>query len=431
MKTYIARQPIFNPNMSVYGYELLYRNNDKNEYDIAVDGEFATKSLVSNAVTTFGLQNISDAKYSFINFTEKLLIDGLPKLLEPRDIVVEILENVRPTPEIVDCLKNLKEMKYMLAIDDYTNDPALDCMVELADFVKVDFQQIDHRLRMELPRRPKFRGKIMLAEKVETEEEFNQAKKNGYKLFQGFYFAKPVVFIKERLDISTSTYMRALRELHRPSFSYDRLAALIRLDVNLTYKLLYRINTLNYYRGRRVESIRQALVRMGVNELQRWLVLVLLQDCAPSKCSEFVKTALIRGVFCEEIAGIMNLSPAAGENAFITGMFSMIDSQREEEDLAAVLESAGLSEEIKGALLGNHNIYNTILKFVLDYESGRMEKIDHFVELHGLDPDTVTKIYMRAVRYADFAFNDTFIDAVPQELLKKVSHIAGGSDEKV
>lgn len=404
MKTYVARQPIFDRDQMVFGYELLYRDSAQNCFNPNVGGDRATRAVVSEAITTFGINNLTYGKRAFINFTRALLLSNFPELLNPRDFVIEILETVEVDNRLLARVCELREKGYVLAMDDYTGTGRYNPLFEHVDIVKVDFILNTPKECARIAHSPALRGKTLLAEKVETAERFQKAMEDGYELFQGYFFAKPTVFSKSTAEISNATYMRVIREMARPNADFDRLAQIIRADVSLTYKLLRRINTLEYYRSHRVTSIKHALVRLGFRETRRWFLLVLMQDCARIKTNEIVKTSLVRGVFAEKIAQEMDLR-FYDDEAYIVGMFSMIDSILE-DNLTDILKEVRVSTDVQDALLGKDNALRRILDFIIAYERADWGAVTAFLGQNGLNAGSVTDCYAAAVQYADIAFGE-------------------------
>lgn len=405
MKVFVARQPIFDKKQTLFGYELLYRDSSKNSFNGEVDGSYATRAVISDTITTFGLNNITNNKFAFINFTRPLLLSKFALLLDPDDFVIEILEDVEIDDEIIACVKELKERRYILAIDDYIGLEHYDKIMEYVDIIKVDFSLISHDERTSIANRLSKIDKRLLAEKVETEEDFEKAKRDGYELYQGYYFAKPTIFTKDSTEITSTTYMKMLQEIIKISPNFEKLAETIRSDINMTYKLLHRINTLEYYRRHRVKSIKHALIRMGLREIRRWSMLVLLRDAVGKKLDEIVRTALVRGIFAEKMMELMGFEKRS-ENAFTTGMFSMIDAVIEDE-LTSVLEELCIPEDVKRGLLGENNIYGNILNFVKAYEVGEWDRAFGYIKGYKVNVMKVGELYLEAVKYADLAFDDT------------------------
>lgn len=419
MKSYVARQPIFDEYRSVYGYELLYRDSNVNTYNPLMEGDRATRAVVSEAITTFGMNNLTNDQYAFINLTRSLLVSRFPYLLAPEDFIIEVLEDVVIDEELLEKLKALKEAGYTLALDDYIGENYSHELIQYIDIIKVDFKLISREQRAKIAKNPEFRGKKLLAEKVETEEEFLQAIMDGYHLFQGYFFAKPTIFSKSSAEISSSTYIRAIREIIKPSPDFEVLSQIIRMDVNLTYKLLYRVNTLEYYRRNRVKSIKQALLRLGLRETHRWILLIVMRDYTKSKSNELVKVALIRGVLSEKISVEIGLK-LYNDEPFIVGMFSIIDSILE-ESLPNILKDVCVSKEVEDALLDSeqnkNNKLKSILNFVKAYEVGDWETVVKFSEEYHISTDIITNHYLDAIHYADIAFSDNLNPAVSKDML--------------
>lgn len=406
MRVYVARQPIYNSDQSLFGYELLYRDNDENAFRMDVDGSMATRAVISDAVVSFGLQNLTHGKYAFINFTRPLLMNKFPLLLDPQEFVIELLEDVVIDDALLERLDELRQKKYLLALDDYVGQEC-DREIERMDIIKVDFKLTSPRERTRIARKY-VSSKRLLAEKVETVEEYERAKSDGYTLFQGFLFARPTIFSKNSMEIASSTYMRILKEIINPAPDFDTIARTIQLDVNLMYKFLHRINTLSYYRGHRVFSVKHALVRMGLNEIRRWAMLILLRDAVNKPQDEIIRTALVRGIFAEKVAEIIHPDFECTE-AYTAGMFSVIDAVLE-EDLTTILDELCITDDVRAALLGEQTALGEILSFVRQYETADWDRIDQFFKKYRVSKSAVSHYYLEAVRYADLAFDDTSND---------------------
>lgn len=404
MKVYVARQPIFDEKYDVYGYELLYRSNDKNAYDSSMEENKATKNLLSDVITVFQLHKVTNQRYAFINFTKELLLQEIPKVLNSQDVVVEILEDVIPDEELIVCIKELKERHFKIALDDYCKEGPCDVLFPYADIIKVDLSLVEKERRSELSAMLKEKAPQarLLAEKVETREEFIKAMEDGYSLFQGYYFSKPVILSGTSLEIAGSTGVRLLKEINRSEPSYQVMADIIRTDVGMMYAMLKQINTLASYRGTRITNIKDALVRMGLSEIKKWTLLKLMRTMTSDDAEEAIRFALVRGVFAESVAGELK-QEVWKEHVFMLGMFSVIDPEINDE-IVAVLEEAKLFDEIKEALLGADNELQRILTFVRAYEDGRWEQMKTVFSIP-FDAGRIASLYVRAVEYADEIFN--------------------------
>jgi len=373
-EAFIGRQAILDQKKNVYAYEILFRSGLKNAFDPSLDGNVATQSVMVNTMLDFGMKKLVSDKKAFINFTEKNLLNRAPQLLPADSIVVEILETVQPTPAILEAVQELKDEGYKIALDDFVLLPGYEPLIDMADIIKVDFRITEDpeerkRLREILP------GHVrLLAEKIETEEEFHQALEYGYVLFQGYFFCKPVVLHKKKLTSNALSQIRLLKEVNRQDFDFSAIINVISSDTNLVHKLLTYINSVGIGLTYHISNLRQAAVLLGSGGMRRWVTLISLQTFSEDKPPELFTISLLRAKFCELIAHEIkrpNLTPDTG---FLLGMFSLLDvllSQPMEE----VLKEVGLSSELNAALLGEDNILRHVLDLVIAYEQGDWDKV--------------------------------------------------------
>ena len=373
-EAFIGRQAILDQKKNVYAYEILFRSGLKNAFDPSLDGNVATQSVMVNTMLDFGMKKLVSDKKAFINFTEKNLLNRAPQLLPADSIVVEILETVQPTPAILEAVQELKDEGYKIALDDFVLLPGYEPLIDMADIIKVDFRITEDpeerkRLREILP------GHVrLLAEKIETEEEFHQALEYGYVLFQGYFFCKPVVLHKKKLTSNAISQIRLLKEVNRQDFDFSAIINVISSDTNLVHKLLTYINSVGIGLTYHISNLRQAAVLLGSGGMRRWVTLISLQTFSEDKPPELFTISLLRAKFCELIAHEIKRPDLTPDTGFLLGMFSLLDvllSQPMEE----VLKEVGLSSELNAALLGKDNILRHVLDLVIAYEQGDWDKV--------------------------------------------------------
>ena len=373
-EAFIGRQAILDQKKNVYAYEILFRSGLKNAFDPSLDGNVATQSVMVNTMLDFGMKKLVSDKKAFINFTEKNLLNRAPQLLPADSIVVEILETVQPTPAILEAVQELKDEGYKIALDDFVLLPGYEPLIDMADIIKVDFRITEDpeerkRLREILP------GHVrLLAEKIETEEEFHQALEYGYVLFQGYFFCKPVVLHKKKLTSNALSQIRLLKEVNRQDFDFSAIINVISSDTNLVHKLLTYINSVGIGLPYHISNLRQAAVLLGSGGMRRWVTLISLQTFSEDKPPELFTISLLRAKFCELIAHEIKRPDLTPDTGFLLGMFSLLDvllSQPMEE----VLKEVGLSSELNAALLGEDNILRHVLDLVIAYEQGDWDKV--------------------------------------------------------
>ena len=380
---------------------MLYRHTDKDKTSDVQDGNAATKRVLSDAITLFGLDSLTNSKPAFINFTSDLIIDDLPMLASPQEIVVELLEDIEVTPEIIAKISKLKELGYTIALDDYIGDVAFDALLPYADILKVDFILTNRDKQRSIAQ--SYKGNIrLLAEKVETLEEFHWAKSLGYSLFQGYFFAYPNTFKKKVRQISTHTYLMLLSELGQDDTDLHKCAQIIRTDAVLTFRMLQKINTLEFAREREITDIGMALMMMGTDQFRRWLLLVIARDNNQTSSNELTRASYVRGLWAETL---MTYSPRARdhENGFLLGMFSLLNRILD-EPMTELLKDINLNDEVQDALLDRgENFYSKLLQFVIDSEKAecRIDLADLGINI---TPDEVYTQYAKCLAAADLAF---------------------------
>ena len=402
MYSYIGRQPIFDTSNKVYGYEILYRNGSSDNESHVVDGDKATKNVISDIYYLFGFEKLTNLKPAFINFTENLLLDKTALLVDPKNVVIEVLEDVKITDTIIENIKELKNAGYTIALDDYTGDESFDAILPYMDIIKVDFLLTDKDKQAHIAKRLSNSCKL-LAEKVENLDVFNYAKDMGYHLFQGYYFATPSIKKKKVDQISQVTFSSLLKELSNPGIDFKKCSDIIYTDTVLTYKLLKAVNTVEYHTRSPISNVKDALVRMGVRNAKQWLLLVFSQTNNTTVSDELIRIAFLRGLFLEELFN-NHIPKLEGEKGFILGMFSLL-SKILDQDMEDILKDITIDDDIKAALLktNKEGIYYRLLKFVEHYE-----KQDLNVKLSdlgvNLSEETVHELYANKLMIVDRVF---------------------------
>ncbi len=402
---YIARQPIYNSSGQVQAYELLYRDTERN-YSAAssVGNETATGAVLSESILNFGMNELTNGKKAFVNFGEGRLLNQAAYLLNPEQFVIEILENVVFTIEVIDALYTLKAAGFDVALDDYIGTALPEEILSLIDIIKIDFKDTTKEQRAAFAPELIHQGKILLAEKVETKEEVLEAMSLDCQLFQGYYYSKPVILTKKRMDISTVSYLKLCKELAEPTMNLDNIAWIINWDAHLTYKLLKRMKTLQYYRGNTINSIKHALVMMGNEEVRRWIMLILVRGIVNIRSDELIRNALIRAFMCEKLAKESNHHQYA-DKAFSTGMFSILTTDNDHNPDA--LGDIQLPKDILDALAGTDNLLKRFLDITLCYEKGKLAQLEYITTytVSGIDWRILPGLYLMSVSAADEMLN--------------------------
>lgn len=268
MDVFLARQPIFDRFNKLFGYELLFRDSEKNIYQ-SEDGDKATIEVLKNSFINIGIEKVTGGKKAFINFTENILKSDIFTILPPKSVIVEILEDIEPTEEILELCKKLKKIGYVIALDDFVYSDKYRNLIEIADIIKVDFKITKGYERRKVIDQVNSEDILFLAEKVETMEEFNEAVSFGYSYFQGYYFSKPLIILGKRISENKAVHMKLMQEINSDSFTIDRIENLIKRDLSLSFKLLKLINSANYCFVSEIKSMKQALALLGEKEIKK------------------------------------------------------------------------------------------------------------------------------------------------------------------
>lgn len=387
---FLARQPIYDRNLRVYAYELLYRAGECESANV-VDGDDATSQVLINALMEIGLPEIVGRAYAFVNMTKRYILQGLPTSLAEDNVVLEVLEDIVPDEPVVAALQNLKSAGFTIALDDFVYEPAKRPLVAVADIIKIDLMALDDGGLEDMVRELRGLDVRLLAEKVETRAEFEQCMALGFDYFQGYFFCKPDLVKGRHTPSCRLAITQLLARLQDPDLDFAELQTLIAQDVSLSYRILRYINSAHFNLGRKVDSIQSAVCLLGLRTIRTW-VIILAMSSVDDKPYELILTALIRAHMCEALARTVELS---AENAFTAGLFSALDAFID-QPLDIVIASLPLSDELNDALLQHTGELGRLLHLVLDYERGHWDT----VHASSFDAGTLRDVYLSSIRHA-------------------------------
>lgn len=389
---HMARQPILDLRGKVHAYELLFRDGLENVF--RGDHEVASRTIVDNAVI-FGMEELAGGHPAFVNCTSEVLTGELPVVLPPGMTVLEILESVEPTPDLIAACRRLRAQGFRLALDDFIWEPRFIPLVELADYIKVDFLRSDSQARRQLFRQLGKNVVKMVAEKVETLEEYRQACEEGFTLFQGYYFCRPVMMEKRKIPANTLFHLEILKQLLLDPLDLPRLTPLVKSDTSLTYRLLRLVNSAGYGVRQEVRSIKAAMVIVGEDTFRRVATLAIATELSTGRPTEILRMALVRARFCELAAALCSLCPT---EQYLLGMFSLLPAmlQVSMEQLTPMLP---LRSQICESLHGADNPERRILTWLESHERGDWEASDAIVQSNHLNRELLFRFYAEAVRW--------------------------------
>jgi len=397
-ESFIARQPVFDRNCDVVGYELLFRSGPEN-YFSEQDGDRATSKVMLSATSMYGLDALTAGRKAFVNVTRNVLLNELYTILPPHRTVIEILEDTAVDDEVVLACETLREAGYQLAVDDFAFGAETERLLPLADIVKIDFNVADSGQRRAYARLTETRTAILLAEKIETYPDLREAVDLGYTYFQGFFYCTPQVVRRRDLPTAKLNSLRLLEETSRPMLNVNRLDAIIRQDVGLSYKLLKYLNIAAFGLPNRIRSIKHAITMLGDRAMRKWASLIVLAGLSEEKPPELFRTSLIRARLCELLAQEARLGEREAD-CFMVGLFSMLDAILDRE-MAAVLEDLQIPAEVKDTLLGEPTTLSAVRRVAIALERGRWEDLAVLHPRLTVNDERLPELYRISIRWAE------------------------------
>jgi len=392
----VARQPILDESGQVFGYELLYRGAP-GDTACAVRSDFASASVITSAMLDLGLDTLTGGRRAFLNVTGSLVIEQIDALVPPGEVVLELLETIEVTNELIAACKRLKAKGYVLALDDFVAESPAEALLPYVTFVKIDVLSTPMTEVIDLATRLKPLGVTLLAEKVESREVYEQTRDAGYTLFQGYYFCKPVIQMGAAIPAHQMVYIRLLAALSKPDLTMQELEALVKQDVSLSLRVLRFVNSAAVPIRTEVGSIRQALLLIGIEPIRKWASVWCLAGLNPGETPELTTLALVRARSCELVGEQSNLLDAS--ELFVVGLFSLLDVLLS-RTMADALDNLPLPPSTADALLGRGNKERSVLDAVIAYENGEWDHASDAAAYAGVDAAVLPAAYTTALRWA-------------------------------
>lgn len=333
-----------------------------------------------------------------MNVDELALRLGAPRLLPPDRIVVEILETVNPTDEILAVCRDLRAAGYILALDDFVDHPKMAPLAELAHFLKVDFRLLDSDGRKQLAAKYAGGKASLLAEKVETEHELAEARQLGFSYFQGYFFCKPSMIETRAIPGDKLLQLELLNAVAAPELDYAAIEQLFKRDPSLLYRLLRYLNSPLLGLRSEIQSVRHALSLLGEDEFRRWVSVFAIVAMSAGKPPELVRTALTRAYFCEDFSASVGMN-ANKSSLFLMGLLSITDALLD-KPIGEVLSSLPVAQEVKTALNGGENRFRDVYDLLLSLERAEWSQLSGHVQRLGCNEDTIPDSYESALRKA-------------------------------
>lgn len=393
-KSYLGRHPIFDYNMNIYGYELLFRNDDQTNRANVTDGNMATTQVINNLYLDFGLENIVGTGHAFINLPKVYLEsdDALP--FEANNVVLEILEDVKVDDSLIRTIIGLRSRGFKVALDDYCPNAISEPLLDFVDIVKVDLPQYKPRQLVDAVRHLRKYNVRLLAEKVETEEELKLCQMLKFDFFQGYFFCKPKIISGDSIPQNKMAVIRALQVLQDPEVPVSKVEELVSQNVSFSYKILKYINSAAFSLVSKIESVQRAIAYIGLIKIKQWLTIMSISSINDKpETLAVMELALIRSHFSGLIArekGVSDLNPFQ-----TSGLFSVLDVLMNKE-MEIILKELPLTNEINEAILHGAGEIGEILSFVISFERDEFEGD----EFEGINVSKLNILYINSIEWA-------------------------------
>ena len=391
---YYARQPILTVDGKVFGYELLFRSAPEEIF--RGDSDLATRTMLDNTVV-FGIDKLTGGLPAFINCTRESLTSKLVEVLPPGLTVLEILETLEPTADLIQACTNLRTRGFRLAMDDFVWKAKFRPLVELADFIKVDFIQSDRDQRRALVERLKRSRTTLLAEKIESEDEFKRARNEGFTLFQGYYFCRPTLVENGEIPPNKMAQLALLRTLQQEQFDVLKIGKLVEQDAAIAYRLLRLVNSPMYTYRRKVRSVETALMVVGEKAFRRIATLAIASALGRGRSPAILRMALVRARFCELAAQRCRLDEA---EQYLLGLFSLLPTMLR-VSMEQAISTLELRQDIREALLGENVAERSLLCWMEASERGDWKACETVEQFHHLDENQLSQLAAEAARWTD------------------------------
>ena len=395
-QVFIARQPIFDRNLEIYGYELLFRGSIEAQTAVIASNteaqDTATSTVMLNSIMEFDLSHLVGQHKAFFNLSREFLLAGTDLPFSSSNVGIEVLEDSEVDDELIQALEHLKLLGYEIALDDFSWRQGIERVLNIASLVKVDIQETPREELAKLVEQLREYGVALVAEKVETQEEFKLCQAMNFEYYQGFFLCRPTTMSARRLPESKLNTMRLLSKLEEPEVQARELEEIIQHDVTLNYRLLRTVNSAFYGLSVKIKSVSHAIVYLGIPTIKSWARLLALSGIE-DRPSELVRIALVRARMCQLLT--TSMSKDTSDAAFTVGLFSLLDAMLD-VPMELIIEQLPLDEQLIEGLGAKEGPYGRLLKSVIAYERGQWDQIDE--DLYSMEK--LGESYMNAIEWA-------------------------------
>lgn len=370
---FLAKQPIFNSNHDVMGYELLYRDSEKNAFPPGMTDEEASARMFYETALFHGINNVTEQRKAFVNLCDKSVLRKIPNLIPRDNVIIEIVERSVVDDNTVSAIADLHKMGYIFALDDYDFDGKWQRLAPFVSYVKFDIPED----LADIPKtvadiKSNFPDVKLVAERIETIDQADIAIKYGVDYLQGYYFAKPQVMKFNNIDPSKVVAMELVNCLTKVVLDFDHVAKVLSRDISLTARVIKLANVSLAMRNINISSINKAVVYLGEDTMRKFISVVAITKLADSKPSELMLLGLRRALFIQNLPKLIGRQPSA--TGFLVGILSVLDAILDTTMHDVVLKLQ-LQDKLAHSLLDHEGQYGCCLKMVKHVEVGDWDNV--------------------------------------------------------
>lgn len=401
-KFFLGRQPILDRTQKIVGFELLFRSAESLQSANFLDIQVASASVIVGALAEFGIQDVLGRHRGFFNVTREMLMSDAVELLPKDRVVIELLETIVVDRDVVERCRTLKSLGFTLALDDHVYSADFHDIYEAIDIVKVDVLETPAEALPEMLERLSPWPFTLLAEKVETAEQYRFCSQLGFHLFQGYYFARPVVLRQNKIDIAKIAMLQLMKQVMADT-ELEEIEETFKQNPGLTYNLLRLVNSVAIGLRVRIKTLRHALMVLGMEQLKRWITLALYaSNDSNGVHSPLLEMAATRGKLMELL--VLALKGRAGrelaDQAFMVGILSLIDVLFD-DSMNELVGKLNLVENVKSALLSREGELGGLLLLAQRLEEADFEGVNEQLEESGLDLDQLLSCQLETIGWSD------------------------------
>lgn len=402
----VTRQPVFNRDLNIYGYKLVFHDSYQEvkistETGCGISDNCSSRTII-HSFHDLGITRVTTNKRGFILFSEKLLLDMVATILPPQVLVIELAKTILPTPEVVEACHKLRNKGYLIALDDfYPQEDALMPLLDAVEIVGIEFGRENQEktkpfaqdMQKSHPRTQ------LLANKLENPSDFELAKKYGFTLFHGNFFRKPTIVKNKALLPAPRRHqtLQLIRLSLNSDIDYNAVSDIIKQDITLSYRLLRVVNSAFFGLRYTISNIRQALAILGTNELKKWITLVSMSGLSENKPIELITVSMIRARFLELLAPETGMADYA-DDLFLMGLLSLMDAIID-MPMSAIIAQTNISSHIATPLLTREGEFGKLLNLIACYEQSDWDQASAIIAQYDISLERIFDIYMQSFEW--------------------------------